>query len=166
MAYLGLADEAQDYLVPRVKNYHGASRSPGFWSNPWSFTPCQDHGSIVVRSLQTMTIQHGPYSDKVYLLPAWPKNWDAQFKLHAPKQTTVEGRVEAGRLVGLTVTPASRMKDMILCGGFACDIKGLSVLQKSKRDCTCNFHFRAPKIIVFLELFLFLKDKGTDLFFW
>ena len=24
---------------------------------------------------------------KIYLLPAWPKDWDVDFKLHAPQQT-------------------------------------------------------------------------------
>jgi hypothetical protein len=38
---------------------------------------------------------------------------DASFKLHAPYQTTVEGRVENGKVVDLKVTPESRIKDII-----------------------------------------------------
>lgn len=128
MAYLGLADEARDYLVQRVKNYGGGFRFPVFWTNSWNATPCQDHGSIAMRSLQAMLMQHDPYSEKVYLLPAWPKEWDVQFKLHASRQTTVEGRVKDGKLVELNVVPASRMKDVVLCGEFGSDVKGLPVL--------------------------------------
>src|SRR5258707_7493401 len=31
------------------------------------------------------------------LLPAWPDNWDADFKLHAPFNTTIQGRVVKGK---------------------------------------------------------------------
>jgi hypothetical protein len=49
---------------------------------------------------------------KLYVLPAWPKNWTVSFKLHAPYNTTVEGVFKAGKLVQLKVTPESRAKDV------------------------------------------------------
>jgi hypothetical protein len=51
---------------------------------------------------------------KIRLLPAWPTEWNVDFKLHVPYQTTVEGRLENGELVDLKVTPESRRKDVIL----------------------------------------------------
>jgi alpha-L-fucosidase 2 len=39
---------------------------------------------------------------------AWPCSWDADFKLAAPLNTTVEGVFKDGKLVSLTVTPPSR----------------------------------------------------------
>jgi alpha-L-fucosidase 2 len=53
---------------------------------------------------------------KLLLLPAWPADWDADFKLHAPYRTTIEGKVRKGRLTELVVTPASRRADVIDCG--------------------------------------------------
>jgi hypothetical protein len=50
--------------------------------------------------------------DKILLLPAWPKEWNVSFKLHAPKQTIVEGRVENGKIIDLKVTPENRRKDV------------------------------------------------------
>jgi hypothetical protein len=47
------------------------------------------------------------------LFPAWPKEWDVQFKLHAPYNTTVEGVYRDGKLVELEVTPKSRRKDVV-----------------------------------------------------
>jgi len=47
------------------------------------------------------------------MLPAWPKNWDADFKLHAPFQTTVEGKIKNGKLVDLVVTPPERKADVV-----------------------------------------------------
>ncbi len=39
-------------------------------------------------------------------------HWDADFKLHAPHNTTLEGRIKDGKLVDLKVTPESRRKDV------------------------------------------------------
>jgi hypothetical protein len=52
--------------------------------------------------------------DSIRLLPAWPDGWNASFKLHAPQNTTVEGRVENGKVVALKVTPESRRKDVVM----------------------------------------------------
>jgi hypothetical protein len=51
---------------------------------------------------------------KIRLLPAWPKDWTADFKLHAPFRTIVQGRVEQGRLVRLKVSPSARAKDVVV----------------------------------------------------
>jgi len=49
---------------------------------------------------------------RIILLPAWPKDWDVEFKLHAPYNTLVEGVYREGKLEQLTVTPESRAKDI------------------------------------------------------
>lgn len=55
--------------------------------------------------------------DRIFLLPAWPKDWEVSFKLHGPKKTTVEGKVRGGKVVDLKVTPESRRKDVEVVGG-------------------------------------------------
>ena len=57
-----------------------------------------------------------PEGRRIFLLPAWPKNWDVDFRLHAPYQTVVEGMVRGGKLVKLNVTPQSRRKDVTVVG--------------------------------------------------
>ena len=52
--------------------------------------------------------------DTINLMPAWPDDWNATFKLHAPYKTVVEGRIENGKLLGLKVTPESRRKDVVI----------------------------------------------------
>ena len=52
---------------------------------------------------------------RVFLLPAWPKEWDVQFKLHAPHKTVIEGCYRNGKLETLRVTPASRRKHVTVC---------------------------------------------------
>jgi hypothetical protein len=54
---------------------------------------------------------------KIYLLPAWPNDWDCEFKLHAPYNTTVEGVIKQGKLEQFKVTPPERAKDVIYMNG-------------------------------------------------
>jgi alpha-L-fucosidase 2 len=51
---------------------------------------------------------------RIQLLPAWPKDWTAEFKLHAPYQTVVKAHVENGRITHLQVTPPERAKDVVV----------------------------------------------------
>ena len=74
----------------------------------------QDHGSVALTALQTMLLQSE--DRKILLLPAWPKNWSVDFKLHAPLQTTVEGSYQDRKLIHLRVTPESRTQDIVFPG--------------------------------------------------
>ncbi len=51
---------------------------------------------------------------KIRLLPAWPKDWDVEFKLHAPYKTVVEGTFLSGKVTRLNVTPHERQNDIII----------------------------------------------------
>ena len=110
MAYLGLTDEARKNLVNRARKHDKSARFPAFWGPNYDWTPDQDHGGVLLRTFQTMLMQTD--GRKIYLLPAWPKNWDCEFKLHAPLQTVVTGRVRDGKIENLNVTPAERQKDV------------------------------------------------------
>ena len=77
----------------------------------FDWIPDQDHGVNILTTLQYMLLQSD--GRKLYVLPAWPKNWDVSFKLHAPYNTTVEGQFKAGKLEQLKVTPESRRKDVV-----------------------------------------------------
>jgi len=110
-AFLGLAKTAAGFVTGRARNKHGASRFPAFWGPNMDWIPDQDHGGNLMMALQTMLIQSD--GGKIRLLPAWPKDWDVEFKLHAPGNTTVKGRVKDGRLAELDVTPKERQEDVI-----------------------------------------------------
>ena len=49
---------------------------------------------------------------KIYLLGAWPKEWDVEFKLHAPYKTIIRGRLRKGIFEELEVSPKHRIKDI------------------------------------------------------
>ena len=118
MAYLGLTDQAREFIVSRARNYDKNSRFPAFWGPNYDWTPDQTHGGVLTKAAQAMLMQVDPYSKKIHLLPAWPKDWDVDFKLHAPFKTVIKGKVKGGKLVGLDVTPSSRRQDIIIGQGF------------------------------------------------
>lgn len=113
-AYLGMVDEAAEHLVNRVLHNSAAGfRWPAYWGPNFDWRPDQCAGGNIQNILQSMLLQYE--GDKIFLLPAWPKDWNCDFKLHAPKNTTVEGRVENGKLKNLVVTPAARLADVVRC---------------------------------------------------
>jgi hypothetical protein len=63
--------------------------------------------------LQEMLLQDD--GKKIYLFPAWPRDRDVHFKLHAPYNTTVEATLKDGKITQLIVTPRQREKDIIRC---------------------------------------------------
>ena len=114
-ALLGLANEAKVMVAARATATATGYRFPAFFGPNYDWTPDQDHPSSFVIAVQRMLMQCE--GDKIALLPAWPADWSASFKLHAPKNTTIECRVEKGAIVELKVTPESRRKDIILPAG-------------------------------------------------
>ena len=66
-----------------------------------------------MKTLQAMLLQSD--GKQIFLLPAWPKAWDVDFKLHAPQQTVVEVSYHDGKIVSLKITPESRQGDVITC---------------------------------------------------
>lgn len=114
MAYLGLTDQAKEYLINRSKHHHKDFRFPAIWGPSFNEIPDQDHGGVLMKAFQSMLLQADPYSEKIYLMPAWPADWNAGFKLHAPYNTTIEGVVKNGEIESLKVTPPSRKKDVIV----------------------------------------------------
>jgi hypothetical protein len=54
---------------------------------------------------------------RIRLLPAWPKEWDVDFNLHAPGQNTVEGELDQGEFTEMIIMPESRRQDLIIYDG-------------------------------------------------
>ncbi len=111
-ALLGLAGEAQHSVLERFCSSYEGSRFPAFWGPNFDWIPDQDHGCVGMMALQKMLLQ--AEGDTILLFPAWPENWDVQFRLHAPHRTTVQGTYRAGELARLKVTPAGRAKDLVV----------------------------------------------------
>jgi len=110
-ALLGLTDEAKSVVQKEFTSY-GNQRFIWFWSKNSDWIPDMDNGGAGMETLQLMLMQCN--GREIRLLPAWPKDWSADFKLHAPYQTTVEGHVENGRISGIIVNPPDRARDVVM----------------------------------------------------
>ena len=73
--------------------------------------PDVDNGGVAQQAIQAMLLQ--PVGDKLYLLPAWPKDWNVEFKLHAPRNTIIKGKFIEGKFTELKITPESRRDDIV-----------------------------------------------------
>jgi hypothetical protein len=113
-ACVGLGEEAARLVASRAARHHAGSRFPAFWGPNFDWVPDQDHGSNILTTLQRMLLQWD--GRRILVLPAWPKGWDADFRLHAPLRTTLQGKVRGGRLIDLQVEPEERRKDVETLG--------------------------------------------------
>jgi hypothetical protein len=110
-AMVGLPDVAKDYVSFAFTRKSPDLKFPAFWASGNDYHPDEDNGGNGENGLQQMLMQVD--GKKIILLPAWPGDWDVDFKLNAPYNTTVEGKVVKGKLLNLKVTPASRMADVV-----------------------------------------------------
>ena len=111
-AYAGNAQETQEGLIHRFRHASSQCRFPLYGSNSPDSCPDFDHFGSGSIALQRMLMQCD--GKEIVLLPAWPKDWDVDFKLHAPYNTIIEASVINGKIENLKVTPKSRMNDVII----------------------------------------------------
>ena len=108
-ARMGLTKEAADITVFKLKD--SGRRFPAFWGPGFDWAPDHNWGGSGMIGLQEMLMQVD--DKKIYLFPAWPKDWNVHFKLHAPYNTTVEATVKDGKVTSLIILPKERTKDVI-----------------------------------------------------
>lgn len=109
-ACLGLTEEAKRLTFAKLSN--GPHRFPAFWGPGYDWTPDHNWGGSGMIGLQEMLLQTN--GEQILLFPAWPKEWNVHFKLHAPGNTTVEATLKDGKVTDLKVLPESRKKDVVI----------------------------------------------------
>ena len=107
-ARMGMLKEAAAYNTLKLEN--SPRRYPAFWGPGYDWVPDHNWGGSGMIGLQEMLMQ--TIGRRILLLPAWPPEWNCNFKLHAPYETIVEGQVRGGRIENLVVTPKERRKDV------------------------------------------------------
>jgi hypothetical protein len=98
-ARLGLTDDAKELVIQKLQD--SGRRFPAFWGPGYDWTPDHNWGGSGMIALQEMLLQTD--GDKLITLPAWPKDWDVHFKLHAPYNKVVECKYVNGEIKELTV---------------------------------------------------------------
>ena len=109
-ARMGMTEEAADYNTKKLQD--SQRRFPAFWGPGHDWVPDHNWGGSGMIGLQEMLLQ--TIGDQIVLFPAWPKEWDVDFKLHAPQKTIISGKLIDGELTGLKIVPESRKKDLIV----------------------------------------------------
>lgn len=109
-ARLGLTEEA--WRLTSLKLQNSERRFPAFWGPGFDWVPDHNWGGSGMIGLQEMLLQTD--GQRILLFPAWPKEKDVHFKLHAPSKTTVEAELKDGKLIKLIVLPEERKKDIEL----------------------------------------------------
>jgi len=109
-ARMGMAEEAADYNTRKLQD--SPRRFPTFWGPGHDWVPDHNWGGSGMIGLQEMLLQ--TIGDKIVLFPAWPKEWDVDFKLHAPQNTNIQCKLENGEITSLIVEPETRAKDVVI----------------------------------------------------
>jgi hypothetical protein len=112
-AYAGKAKEAASGLVKRFRIASTVCRFPMYAKEGPDSCPDLDHFGAGSVALQRMLVQEA--NGKILLLPAWPANWDVDFKLHVSGNAVMTGTVKDGKLQAWDITPSERKKDVVAC---------------------------------------------------
>lgn len=107
-ACLGLTNEA--WRLTQLKLQSSGRRFPAFWGPGFDWVPDHNWGGSGMIGLQEMLLQTD--GNRILLFPAWPKEKDVRFKLHAPYNTVVEAEWKDGKMIMLKVFPEERRKDV------------------------------------------------------
>ncbi len=94
-ACLGLTDEARRLCVEKFAD--GPYRFPTFWEPGFDWAPDLNRGGSAMIGVQEMLLQETP-NGELLLFPAWPKEWNATFRLHASGGRVVEGTIKHGAI--------------------------------------------------------------------
>ncbi len=93
-ACLGLAREAASLTAEKFLQSDPACRFPAFWGPNYDWSPDQDHGTVAMIALQWMLLQYE--GDSLTTFPAWPEEWDVEFRLHGTAGRVVTGSCRGG----------------------------------------------------------------------
>lgn len=111
-ALLGLTDSASKIMKSNGLAYDKRFRFPGFWGPNYDYTPDQCHAGNYINTIQTMLIQTA--GNQVYLLPAWPKEWNVKFKLHIPGNRQIEAEWKNGEMKSVKKYPDMKSGEIIV----------------------------------------------------
>lgn len=109
-ARLGLTEEAARLTLSKMDD--SGRRYPTFWGPGHDWAPDHNWGGSGMIGMQDMLMQTP--GDAIHLFPAWPRDWDVDFRLCAPNSTRVDATLRGGKLVELTVEPASSIDRIVL----------------------------------------------------
>ena len=90
---LGITHDA--VRLCKEKFADGPYRFPAFWERGFDWAPDHNRGGSAMIGLQEMLLQEKP-DGELMIFPCWPREWDADFRLHATGGRTVDASIKDG----------------------------------------------------------------------
>ena len=106
-ACLGLTDEARRLNTEKLAD--GPYRYPAFWDAGFDWAPDLNRGGAAMIGLQEMLLQETP-DGQLLLFPAWPREWNVRFRLHATQGRVVEGVLHNGVITHQVISTPSQTR--------------------------------------------------------
>lgn len=103
-AWMGRTADAKRLTIEKLSDKNASLRFTAFFGPGHDWIPDHNWGGSGMVGLQSMLAL--PADQGLYLLPAWPLDWDVDFQLHLPEQRLVRGRARKRKLAQLTLTEA------------------------------------------------------------
>lgn len=97
-ALAGLTQEARADLLSKIKNSNSHFRFPAMWGPNYDWLPDQTHGGNILLTLQSMLLQSGNLNQQIAVCPAFPREWNVDFKLYATAGKLVLARQRNGKV--------------------------------------------------------------------
>lgn len=108
-ARLGLTEETKEITIKKLQD--SERRFPAFWGPGHDWVPDHNWGGSGMVGLQEMLLQTD--GKEIRVLPSWPKEWQVNFKLHAPYNTVVSGSSNKED-TNIETMPIKRKEDIIM----------------------------------------------------
>lgn len=108
-ARMGLTEEAKAITLKKMCD--SQRRYPTFWGPGHDWVPDHNWGGSGMIGVQEMLVQ--TVGKKIYLLPAWPCEWDVIFKQYLPGGTIIECSYKDGKVEKLKTFPEERISDVV-----------------------------------------------------
>lgn len=94
-ALMGRHADAQRLTIEKLSDKNASLRFTAFFGPGHDWIPDHNWGGSAMVGLHSMLL--APADEGLYLLPAWPKEWNVDFRLHVPDGATVLAEVREGQ---------------------------------------------------------------------
>jgi hypothetical protein len=101
-ALMGRVADAKRLTIEKLADKNSSLRFTAFFGPGHDWIPDHNWGGSAMVGLQSMLI--APADQGLYLLPAWPEDWDVDFQLHLPEQSTIRAQVKGREIMEITIT--------------------------------------------------------------
>jgi len=104
-ALMGRHADAKRLTIDKFADKNASLRFTAFFGPGHDWIPDHNWGGSAMIGLQSMIV--APADKGIYLLPAWPDDWSADFRLHLPHQAIVTAQIQGNKIRHLHIATAN-----------------------------------------------------------